>query len=79
MQAQTIADLIINLQKRSSKIKLSFKDRERFEREFDAEHAYHSSRLEEINGLTLDEVKKIFKKYKGWEAYATLYLWKVVS
>lgn len=25
---------------------------------------------------TLDEIKKIFKKYKGWEAYATLYLWK---
>jgi DNA-3-methyladenine glycosylase II len=25
---------------------------------------------------TLDRVKKIFKKYKGWEAYATLYLWK---
>lgn len=25
---------------------------------------------------TLDEVKKIFKKYRGWEAYATLYLWK---
>jgi DNA-3-methyladenine glycosylase II len=25
---------------------------------------------------TLDEVKKIFKKYKGWEAYATLYFWK---
>jgi DNA-3-methyladenine glycosylase II len=25
---------------------------------------------------TLDEVKKTFKKYKGWEAYATLYLWK---
>jgi DNA-3-methyladenine glycosylase II len=25
---------------------------------------------------TLDEVRKIFKKYKGWEAYATLYLWK---
>ena len=25
---------------------------------------------------TLDEVKKIFKKYEGWEAYATLYLWK---
>jgi DNA-3-methyladenine glycosylase II len=25
---------------------------------------------------TLDEVKKLFKKYKGWEAYATLYLWK---
>lgn len=25
---------------------------------------------------TLDQVKQIFKKYKGWEAYATLYLWK---
>lgn len=25
---------------------------------------------------TLEEVKKIFKRYKGWEAYATLYLWK---
>jgi len=25
---------------------------------------------------TLTEVSKIFKKYKGWEAYATLYLWK---
>lgn len=25
---------------------------------------------------TLDEVKKLFKKYRGWEAYATLYLWK---
>jgi DNA-3-methyladenine glycosylase II len=24
----------------------------------------------------LPEVVKIFKKYKGWEAYATLYLWK---
>lgn len=25
---------------------------------------------------TLDEVKKVFRKYRGWEAYATLYLWK---
>lgn len=25
---------------------------------------------------TLDQVKQIFNKYKGWEAYATLYLWK---
>jgi DNA-3-methyladenine glycosylase II len=25
---------------------------------------------------TLEEVKRLFKKYKGWEAYATLYLWK---
>jgi len=27
---------------------------------------------------TVNEVKKIFKKYKGWEAYATLYLWKTL-
>ncbi|HEY3429616.1 MAG TPA: DNA-3-methyladenine glycosylase [Cyclobacteriaceae bacterium] len=25
---------------------------------------------------TLEQVKRIFKNYKGWEAYATLYLWK---
>ena len=25
---------------------------------------------------SLDHLKRIFKKYKGWEAYATLYLWK---
>jgi len=25
---------------------------------------------------SLDQVKRIFKKYKGWEAYVTLYLWK---
>jgi DNA-3-methyladenine glycosylase II len=25
---------------------------------------------------SIDRVKKIFKKYRGWEAYATLYLWK---
>ncbi len=25
---------------------------------------------------SLDKVKRLFKKYKGWEAYATLYLWK---
>ena len=24
----------------------------------------------------LTRVKKIFNSYKGWEAYATLYLWK---
>lgn len=27
---------------------------------------------------TVDEVKKLFRKYKGWEAYATLYLWKTL-
>lgn len=25
---------------------------------------------------TLDEVRKFFRKFKGWEAYTTLYLWK---
>jgi DNA-3-methyladenine glycosylase II len=25
---------------------------------------------------TLEQVKRIFKRYKGWEAYATLYLWR---
>jgi len=25
---------------------------------------------------SIDQVKRIFRKYKGWEAYATLYLWK---
>jgi DNA-3-methyladenine glycosylase II len=25
---------------------------------------------------TLDQVRTFYKKYKGWEAYATLYLWK---
>jgi DNA-3-methyladenine glycosylase II len=25
---------------------------------------------------TLDEVRFFFRRYKGWEAYATLYLWK---
>ncbi|HUM45313.1 MAG TPA: DNA-3-methyladenine glycosylase [Chitinophagales bacterium] len=28
---------------------------------------------------TLQEVEKLFKKYKGWEAYATLYLWRSLS
>ena len=27
---------------------------------------------------TVEEVKKLFRKYKGWEAYATLYLWKTL-
>lgn len=25
---------------------------------------------------TLDEIREVFMKYKGWEAYATLYLWR---
>lgn len=27
---------------------------------------------------TVEQVRRIFKKYKGWEAYATLYLWKTL-
>lgn len=27
---------------------------------------------------TVEQVKRIFRKYKGWEAYATLYLWKTL-
>lgn len=27
----------------------------------------------------LNRVKRIFKKYKGWEAYSTLYLWKSLT
>lgn len=28
---------------------------------------------------TLEEVTKIFRKYRGWEAYATLYLWRSLA
>ena len=28
---------------------------------------------------TLQQVEQLFKKYKGWEAYATLYLWRSLS
>ena len=62
MQTQTIVDFILNLHKRPVKVKLSPNDQERIDREFDAEHAYHSSRLEGMNGLTLDEVKTIALK-----------------
>ena len=35
--------------------------------------------LKKLRGKpTVNDVKKIFKKYKGWEAYATLYLWKTL-
>jgi len=26
----------------------------------------------------IEDVKRIFRKYRGWEAYATLYLWKTL-
>ncbi len=47
---------------------------------FPLEDAGIHNAIKNIKGLktkpTLDQVKKLFKKYKGWEAYATLYLWK---
>lgn len=52
----------------------------RYSDAFPAEDAGVHNALKNLRGMdrkpTLDEVKKIFKKYKGWEAYATLYLWK---
>lgn len=47
---------------------------------FPLEDAGIHNAIKNLKGLnrkpTLEEVKKIFKKYRGWEAYATLYLWK---
>lgn len=31
------------------------------------------------NKPTFEQVKRIFRKYKGWEAYVTLYLWKTLE
>lgn len=49
---------------------------------FPAEDAGLHNAIKNIKGLerkpTVEEVKKIFRKYKGWEAYATLYLWKTL-
>jgi DNA-3-methyladenine glycosylase II len=47
---------------------------------FPLEDAGLHNAIKDQLGLTakpsLGQVKKIFKAYKGWEAYATLYLWK---
>lgn len=47
---------------------------------FPLEDAGLHNAIRNLTGLarkpTLAEVTKRFKKYKGWEAYATLYLWK---
>ena len=47
---------------------------------FPLEDAGVHNAIKQLKGMkakpTLDQVKRIFKKYKGWEAYATLYLWK---
>jgi DNA-3-methyladenine glycosylase II len=47
---------------------------------FPLEDAGVHNAIRNLKGLeskpSLDEVRKIFRRYKGWEAYATLYLWK---
>jgi DNA-3-methyladenine glycosylase II len=47
---------------------------------FPLEDAGVHNAIKNLKGLkskpTLNQVKRIFKKYKRWEAYATLYLWK---
>jgi DNA-3-methyladenine glycosylase II len=47
---------------------------------FPLEDAGVHNAIKNLKGLkvkpSLDQVRRIFKKYKGWEAYATLYLWK---
>ncbi|MBL7857996.1 MAG: DNA-3-methyladenine glycosylase 2 family protein [Cyclobacteriaceae bacterium] len=47
---------------------------------FPLEDAGIHNAIKNLKGMktkpTLDQVKQVFKKYKGWEAYATLYLWK---
>jgi DNA-3-methyladenine glycosylase II len=52
----------------------------RYPEAFPLEDAGLHNALKNQLGLTtkpkLDHVKKIFKRYKGWEAYATLYFWR---
>ncbi|MBS1680236.1 MAG: DNA-3-methyladenine glycosylase 2 family protein [Bacteroidetes bacterium] len=47
---------------------------------FPLEDAGLHNAIKNLKGMkqkpTLTTVKRIFKNYKGWEAYATLYLWK---
>jgi DNA-3-methyladenine glycosylase II len=47
---------------------------------FPLEDAGVHNAIKNLKGMktkpTVDQVKRLFKKYKGWEAYATLYLWK---
>ncbi len=47
---------------------------------FPLEDAGLHNAIKNLKGMkrkpTLEEVKRLFKKYRGWEAYATLYLWK---
>lgn len=54
----------------------------RYKEAFPLEDVGIHNAIKKLKGLaekpTLDQVKAIFKKYKGWEAYATLYLWKTL-
>jgi DNA-3-methyladenine glycosylase II len=47
---------------------------------FPLEDAGVHNAIKNLKGMkikpTLDQVRRLFKKYRGWEAYATLYLWK---
>lgn len=47
---------------------------------FPLEDAGLHNAIKNLKGMkkkpSLNQVKSIFKRYKGWEAYATLYLWK---
>jgi DNA-3-methyladenine glycosylase II len=47
---------------------------------FPLEDAGVHNAIKNLKGMdrkpTLEEVKKFYKKFKGWEAYTTLYLWK---
>jgi DNA-3-methyladenine glycosylase II len=47
---------------------------------FPLEDAGLHNAIKNLKGMnrkpSLDQVRRIFRKYKGWEAYATLYLWK---
>jgi len=47
---------------------------------FPLEDAGIHNAIKNLKGMkkkpSLNQVKRVFKNYKGWEAYATLYLWK---
>jgi DNA-3-methyladenine glycosylase II len=52
----------------------------RYPNAFPLEDAGLHNAIKNLKGMkakpTPEQVKRIFKKYKGWEAYATLYFWK---
>jgi len=52
----------------------------RYPNAFPLEDAGLHNAIKNLRGMkkkpTLNQVKRIFKNYKGWEAYATLYFWK---